>query len=380
VTTRAPAWLLVLPVIAGAGCGRESPPPPAAARQTTTDTAAPGPTETPATLVSPKIETRPSSLETSGKVQFNEDELVRVNAPVTGRVVEVLAKPGDVVEADQPLFVLDSPDLGQAKSDYAKAVTDVERADKAFSLAKELYEAKAVAQKEVREAESDYRKAVAERERAVSRLRTLGVPATQLTEIAARTDTSTRLAVTSPRSGVVVERNVTSGQVVAYGQSDNPVNVFVIANLSTMWVIADVYEPDIPKIRQGETVVVTPPCCPNERYEGRVSYISDVVDKETRTVKVRAVVPNRGRTLKAEMFVRVAIRTGSRQVLTLPQSAVHREYGQTFVIVQKAKDDYERRPIKIGADLDGSVEVLGGVTPSDHVVGTGSILLKRSAK
>lgn len=373
-------WIFVMAALAAAGCGEGSAPPPAAARKPTADAPSTGAADTAVKVVSPKLETRPSALETSGKVQFNEEALVRVNAPVTGRVVEVVAKPGDVVETGQPLLALDSPDLGQAKSDYAKAVADVARAEKAFALAKELYEAKAIAQKEVRESESDYRKAVAERERAASRLRTLGVPAAQLTEIAVRADTSTRLVVTSPRSGVVVERNVTPGQVVAYGQSDTPVNLFVIANLSTMWVIADVYEPDIPKIRQGETVAVTPPCCPNERYEGRVNYISDVVDKESRTVKVRAVVPNRGRALKAEMFVRVAIGTGSRQLVTLPQSAVHREYGQTFVIVHKGKDEYERRPVKLGADLNGSVEVLDGVRPGDEVVSTGSILLKRSAK
>src|SRR5262249_49808092 len=271
-------------------------------------------------------------------------------------------------------------DLGQAKSDYAKAITDAERADKALQLAKELFEVKAVPQKEIRETESDYRKALAERERAASRLRTLGMSDRQIADAGARSDTSTRLVVHAPRTGVVVERNIVPGQVVAYGQSDTPVNLFVIADLSTMWVLADVYEPDIPKIRLGESVEVTLPCCPRERYEGRVSYISDVVDKDTRTVKVRAVVPNRGRSLKAEMFVRVAIGTGARQVLTLPQSAVHREYGEIFVIVQKGTDDHERRPVKVGADLNGSVEVLEGVRPGDQVVSTGSILLKRTAK
>src|SRR5947199_10133106 len=117
----------------------------------------------------------------------------------------------------------------------SSSLTDVERSDKALRLAKELFEAKAIPQKDIREAESDYRKAVAERERAASRLRTLGVAEEQINDAAVRGETSTRLVVRTPRSGVVVERNVVPGQVVAYGQSDTPINLFVIAGLSTMW-------------------------------------------------------------------------------------------------------------------------------------------------
>ena len=332
------------------------------------------------TTVSPEYRTRTTVLETSGKIQFNEEALVRVHAPATGRVVEVRARPGDVVEPGHELFVLDSSDLGSAKSDYAKAVADLERSEAALRLARELFEVKAIAQKEIREAGNDYRKAVAEREPAASRLRTLGVRDAQFEDIAARADATTTMVVTAPRSGVIVERNVTPGQVVAYGQSDTPVNLFVIGNLSTMWVLADVYEPDLSKVRLGQPVVVTPPCCPRERYEGRVVNISDAVDKETRTLKVRAVVPNRGRSLKAEMFVKVAVDTGATRVLALPEGAIHREGGETFVLVARGKDDYERRSVKLGVEVDGSVEVLDGVTPADRVVSAGGILLKKAVK
>ena len=331
-------------------------------------------------VANPVFRERATSLETSGKAQFNEEALARVHAPVTGRVIEVLARPGEVVEAGHRLLVIDSGDLGAAKSDYAKAVADVERAEAALRLARELFEVKAVPQKDVREAENDYRKSVAERERAAARLRTLGVTAEQLPAIAMRTDTGTRIGVGAPRSGVIVERNVAPGQVVSYGQSDTPLNLFVIADVSTMWVVADVYEPDVPRVRRGQHVAVTLPCCPHDRFEGTIDYISDLVDKETRTVKVRAVVPNRGRALKAEMFVKVAIATGVARVLTLPQSAIHREGGQTYVLLETGKDQYARRPVQLGGDLNGSVEVRDGVTPADHVVTTGSILLKKAAK
>src|SRR5215472_3382965 len=324
---------------------------------------APGAPKNPVQIVQPEVRTRAAVLETTGKVQFNEDELVRVNAPTTGRVTEVLARPGQVVEPGHPLFILDSPDLGQAKADYAKAISDLARADK-----------------DIREAENDYNKAVAERDRAAARLRTLGIRADQLPEIADRADASTTVTVRAPRSGVIVERNISPGQVVAYGQSDTPVSLFVIANISTMWVLADVYEPDVPKVRLGETVRITLPCCPQDRYQGKVTHIGAAVDKDSRTLKVRAVVPNPGGVLKGEMFVKVAIYTGSASVLTLPQSAIQRSDGATFVLLDLGKGEYERRPVKIGPDFDGLTEILDGVTSQDRVVSTGGVLLKRDAK
>ena len=198
--------------------------------------------------------------------------------------------------------------------------------------------------------------------------------------ITPRTVTDLSTARARSLSGVIVERNVIAGQVVAYGQSDTPPNLFVIADLTTMWVLADVYEPDVPRVRLGQAVSITLPCCPNDRYEGRVTYISDSVDPQTRTIKVRAAVPNRGRALKSEMFVKVVIVTGSSKILALPLSAIQRDNGSTFVLVTRGKDEYERRPVKLGAELNGSVEVLDGVTTQDHVVSTGSILFKRVVK
>ena len=375
------AVLAVLGLIAATtGCGERPSQGPASAAPKPEARAADSPTPTAVTTVAPEYRTRHSALETSGKVTFNEEGLVRINATVTGRVLEVLAKPGDVVEAGHRLLVVDSPDLGLAKSDYAKAVADVERSEAALKLARELFEVRAIAAKEIRDAESEYRRTTAERERASSRLRTLGVRTDQFADIAARKDATTTLVITAPRGGVVVERNVTPGQVVAYGQSDTPASLFVIADLATMWVLADVYEPDVPNVKPGQAMTVRLPCCPNERYEGHVAYISDSVDRETRTVKVRGAVPNRGRSLKAEMFVKVSIATGSTRALTVPQSAVHRENGTTFVLVATGQEAYERRPVTLGSDLDGAVEVQRGLTSADRVVSQGSILLKKSAK
>src|SRR5712691_7898230 len=174
------ALFLLTALAAGCGDAKSSQPAPApAAREAA---------KNPVTVVQPEYRTRTAVLETTGKAQFNEEQLVRVNAPVTGRVIEVLARPGEVVEPGHALFVLDSPDLGQAKSDYVKAVSDLGRSEKAIKLAKELFEIKATAEKDLREAENDYNKAGAERERAAARLRTLGVRTEQLKDIAARAD------------------------------------------------------------------------------------------------------------------------------------------------------------------------------------------------
>jgi len=364
--------------LAAAGCGERSSDLPTANAKPV----AVSETRPPAvTMVSPEYRMRHTALETSGKMMFNEEALVRINATVTGRVLEVLARPGDAVDPGTRLLVVDSSDLGLAKADYAKAVADVERAEAALKLARELFEVKAIAAKEIRDGENEHRRTMAERERASSRLLTLGIRRDQFADIAARKDVSTTVVITAPRPGVVVERNVTPGQVVAYGQSDTPVSLFVIADLSTMWVLADVYEPDVASVKIGQTMTVRLPCCPADHHQGRVSYISDSVDPQSRTVKVRGAVPNRDRVLKAEMFVKVAIATGAARVLTVPQSAVHRENGTVYVLVATGKDAYERRAIAIGADIDGgAVEVQRGLTPNDRVVSQGSILLKKTVK
>jgi cobalt-zinc-cadmium efflux system membrane fusion protein len=376
--TRAGLLVLAGLTIALGGCGDRPSELPAAAASRPESSGAPAAPVV--AVVSPEYRMRHNALETSGKVAFNEETLVRINATVTGRVLEVLARPGDAVEVGHRLLVVDSPDLGVAKTDYAKAVADVERSEAALRLANELFEVRAIAAKEIRDGENEYRRTLAERERASSRLRTLGVRAEQLADIAARRDIATTVVITAPRSGVIVERNVAPGQVVAYGQSDTPASLFVIADLSTMWVLADVYEPNVASVKPGQPMTVRLPCCPGERYEGQVAYISDSVDRETRTVKVRGAVPNRGRALKAEMFVKVSIATGSARALTVPQSAVHSENGTTFVLVATGQGAYERRPVTLGADLDGSVEVQRGLSPADRVVSQGSILLKKSTK
>src|SRR2546422_3845529 len=173
-----------------AGCGDGSAPSPAAAPKPAAETRPQNGADVAIETTTPQVRVRQGVLETSGKVQFNEEAVTRIHSPVTGRVVEVLSRPGDIVEAGHALFSIESPDLGQAKSDYAKALTDVERADKALRLAKELFEVKAIPQKDIREAESDYRKAVAERERAASRLRTLGVAEEQINDARSEEHTS----------------------------------------------------------------------------------------------------------------------------------------------------------------------------------------------
>ncbi|HKW90278.1 MAG TPA: efflux RND transporter periplasmic adaptor subunit [Methylomirabilota bacterium] len=376
--------LLALGLIAllAAGCGdRPSGAPTAAAPATGAPARAAdaSPPVEEVSLANPEYKTRATTLDTTGKIAFDDEHLVRVTAPATGRVLDVLARPGEVVEPGHRLLVLDCPDLGLAKSDYAKALSDAERTDHALRLARDLFEVKAVSQREIRDAENEARKAVAERERAAWRLRTLGVPEAQLADITARPDAATRMVVTAPRSGVIVERNVSPGQVVAYGQSDTPVSLFVIADLTTMWVLADVYEPDVPRVRIGQPLSVTLPCCPSDRYEGRVTAMADAIDKETRTLKVRAMIPNPRRALKSEMFVRVRIATGDHQALVVPVGAIHREGTAPFVLVEKARDEYQRRPVRLGLEVDGTVEIFDGLTPADRVVSRGGILLKRAA-
>ncbi|MBI3733323.1 MAG: efflux RND transporter periplasmic adaptor subunit [Chloroflexi bacterium] len=326
----------------------------------------------------PAYRQRTSVLGTTGKIQYDEERLARVCAPLTGRVIEVRARLGDAVRAGQPLAVIDSPDLGTATSEYVKADADVARTSAQLEVKRDVYRVGGVAKRELRDAENEFRKAVAERKRARARLSMLGVPEARLRGVTADSLDST-LVVTAPRNGVVVERNAVAGQVSVYGQSDTPSSLFVIAELSSVWAVVDVYEPDIPRIAVGQVVSVTLPSRPEKPYAGRVTNVAASVDPVTRTVKVRAQVPNLVGVLKNEMFVNASIATGDERVLTVPQAAIHREEGATFVLLETSPGAYRRQSVKLGEETEETVEVLEGLGPSDRVASTGSILLKSSA-
>ncbi len=321
----------------------------------------------------------PIIIRTSGKATFNEEHLSYISSPLVGRVTSLRVRPGERVAAGQTLAVIDSADLGSAFSEYIKGCADLVLAERNHRLARELLSAKAMARKEVQKAEDEFVKAKADRRRTRERLVSLGVEESELDQPLDTLHVRSQFNLSSPIGGTVVERTVTLGQIVG---GDTAARLFVIADLGTLWVTADVYEKDLSLVRPGDEVRIRAAAWPDEEFIGHINYIGDVVDPSSRTVKVRATVENPQQHLKPEMFVTATVYTAANAtVTTVPLAAVHGEgTGQPYVFTVTDGNRLLRRQVTLGNKSDDHVAVTAGLSTTDRVVTEGSILLKAEAE
>lgn len=364
--------LVVTAVLSLAACGRSEEP-------TSSDAATP-PTKV-APAVSRDVETAivNSSQEEpvftlAGRVAYGEDRYSKISSPLQGRVIEVRVKLGDRVKVGDVLLVIDSPDITSAYSDFVKEASDLEYATRAFELAKDLYESKAVPFKDYKQAENDLVKARAEFRRAKERLLSLRVPAGELGKPLAQQRITARFEMKSPLTGTVVERAVTPGQSVG---GDPSQVLFTVADLDTLQVVADVYERDIALVKVGQVATVTVEAYPGTAFPAALALVGDVVDPVTRTVKVRAWVTNEEHKLKPEMFARLNIHVGDATLfLAVPKEAVLEADGSHFVYVVQADGRYVKRQVKISSSSGDQVRVLDGLRPGERIVTKGAVLIK----
>ncbi|MCS6897110.1 MAG: efflux RND transporter periplasmic adaptor subunit [Nitrospira sp.] len=355
-----------------AACGRSDQPPEP--RGTTLPTAGKKAAEESASRIETGIVdvgVLPLKLTLFGKVAYGEDRYSRISSPLQGRVVEVRAHLGDRVKAGDILLVVDSPDIAQAYSEYVKEDSELQYAARAFELAKDLYEVKALALKDLKQAENELVKAQAEFRRAKERLLSLRIESEELDKPLDQQKVTSRFELKSPMSGVVVERSVTPGQLVT-GEI-----LFTIADLDQLQVLADLYERDLALVKEGQSAVVKVEAYPDIDFPAKVTAIGDIVDPMTRTIKVRARVNNQGRKLKPEMFARLQLDlSDAGPFLMLPQEAVLERDGKQFVYVVEGVDRYVRREVKVANTSSGHVRVLEGLRRGERVVTKGAVLIK----
>lgn len=373
-------WLAPIPLLLVLGlvvaCDRHEEPSPSNAATPQSRTA-PGP---PADKQS-RIETAVVSASSvnpfialAGKVAYGEDRYSRISSPLQGRVVEVRVKLGDHVKAGDVLTVIDSPDITSAYSDFIKEASDLEFSTRAYELAKDLYETKALALKDLKQAENDLIKARAEFRRAKERLLSLKVPAAELDKPLAEQRIISRFEMKSQLAGTVVERTVTPGQSVG---GDPAQVLFTVADLDKLQVVADVYERDLDLVRVGQVAKVTVEAYPGITFPGAIAAVGDVVDPVTRTIKVRAWVTNVEHKLKPEMFARLHIQVGQEtSFLTIPKEAVLEADGRQFVYVVEAEGRYVKREVKVATASADQVRVLEGLQPGEQIVTKGAVLIK----
>ena len=315
------------------------------------------------------LRSMPRVLRATGKVQFDEGRIARVLAPVAGQVTGLKAKVGDRVRQDETIFSLNSRDAAAAVEDQLDAVRDLDLAEKNLAMTQDLFDHQAASQSSLRQAQNDVAKAHARVDRTSGALDAIGVrhqddPSKPI---------DPRVPVSSPVSGAVIERHVSDGQ---YVQPD-PNPLLIVADLSQVWVEADVFERDLHLLRAGQAADVTATAYPDDQFHARVDRISDVLDPTTRTAKVRFVVANPSLQLKPEMFADVTLFVDElQQAISVPSAAVLTEGDRTFVYVQIDDRTFARRSVDVAPDSKNSRRILRGLTAGDRVVTAGVLLLR----
>ncbi len=308
----------------------------------------------------------------SGKVAFDDQKVLHVFSPVTGKAIKVPAQLGDRVSKGDPLVVIESPDIGAATSDVGKAIANLKAAETNYQRMKELWALKAVSQLDYENAVNAYGQTKAELERAQQKAALF-----HSGDIVGQTYT-----LRSDIAGEVFYKNVATGMEVS-GQytGQNPVELFTIGDATKVWVLTDVFEVDLPRVKLGSKVVVNVPSWPNRDFTGTVDWISSALDPTTHATKVRCTFDNTDRALKPEMFATVKISVDVKQAIAVPRSAVIRLGEQLVVFLDRGpdksgKERFERVPVVVD-EGEGSkwLTVDHGLEIGDRVATSGAVLI-----
>lgn len=309
-------------------------------------------------------------LRFTGSVAYNALATTPVFSAAGGPVREILVSPGDSVRAGQPLLNINSPDYSQARSAYLKARDAFQLADKNYKRAVDLFEHKAIAERDVQQAESDRSQAQADVDSSTDVLRALGVTDPETT---AKSAATLQVPLLAPAAGEIVERLVGPGQLLQAGSTQ----CFTISDTSTVWVLVNVYQSDMGSVQVGDAADITTDAYP-EVFRGRISYVAPALDPTTRTLQERIVTENAGHKLKKDMYVTATVQAGAiANALLVPDSAVLRDTeNQPFVYVQTGVNQFARRLVVLGQSFEGRTQITGGLKAGERVVGDGSLFLQ----
>ncbi len=363
-----PALLLA----AVAACGRGQPVAALAAAAGPSKPPAPGiaiPDDA-ADVRTAAVTARPVTdpLVVAARIQADPARVVRVFAPLAGRLLEMTVHPGDRVRQGDTLAVVESSDLAAARADYQKAKVAADKAARALERATILFENQVLPEKDYLEARADAETSRSDLKRAGDNLRILGVDPDEAGD---------RITVHAPRAGAVLDVGAAQGELSK--SLDSPAPLCTVANLDAVWVVGDVYEKDLMNLSPGAPVEVTVSAYPGEIWRGRVASLADTIDPSTRTLKVRVTLPNVDHRLKPEMFASIRVLRAAAERVVIPPSAVLRDGATSSVFVRQPTGRYERRPIVLGQSVENGVEVMSGLQPGDVIVVEGAALLRPGA-
>ncbi|CAA9891737.1 Membrane fusion protein, cobalt-zinc-cadmium efflux system [Candidatus Methylobacter favarea] len=308
---------------------------------------------------------RPLMDPVAGKIAYDALRTARVSSPVAGRVIGSIAKTGVLVQAGDTLAELDSPELGQAQSAYTDALSDLELAKHAFQRMQELYLHGIAPRKDQEQARDNLTRARSEAERAHLKLANLGVRSGRM---------DNRFVLHAPLAGTITESNINPGMEV---RPDLPAPLYVISDLSSLWLQMDIFEKDISLIHKGAQVLVQVPAYPGESFQATVAYIGQIVDETTRTVKVRCVLANADMRLLPSMYASVELQsTPNDLAVVVPLTALFTEDESDWVYIDAGDYHYQKRLVKAGLRLKGRAVILEGIKPGERLVVDGALLLR----
>lgn len=328
---------------------------------------------------------------TEGKIAIDEDRATPVFSPYAGRVTKLLARPGDQVVQGQPLFVIEAADTVQAQNDFIVAATALNKAKSQFELAQlqdkrahDLFEGKAVPLKDYQQsqasliaAQNDLHSSTTALEAARNRLRILGLTEDAIAAFQDKGRINPETTIFAPIAGTVVQRKIGPGQFVTAGASDP---VFVIGDLSTVWLTAFVRETEAEAVSVGQEISFSVLALPGRVLAGRLNYVSAALDPATRRLMVRATIDNTDGKLKPEMFTNVTIYSASdHPAVGVPKQALIYEGDQVRVWVAHDDRTIELRLIRPGLTSGNLVEVLDNLSPDERIVTKGSLFIDRAA-
>ncbi len=314
------------------------------------------------------------AITTTGTVAFNGDRSTPVLSQISGPVARILVTTGTHVEPGTPLALISSPDFAQAIAAYQKAQAALQNTARIATLDEQLFKNDAIARSDLDQARSDSTSAAADREAAIQQMVALGVDSVTVDAIRQGQPVPTVPGVIrSPIEGIVVEKLVNPGEVIQGGQTQ----CFTIANLSTVWVMANVFESDLAAVTNGESARITTDASP-DTLVGHVDYVAALVDTATRATGVRILVENRHEILKRDMYVRVAIQSSkARTGLLVPVASVLRDdQNLPFVFIAESDGGYDRRQITLGQRVGDHYVVDSGLKGGERIVSEGSLFLQ----
>jgi cobalt-zinc-cadmium efflux system membrane fusion protein len=310
-------------------------------------------------------------------VQPNQRNMAEITALVRGRVVEVYGELGQEVKANAPLAILYSSELGLAQSAYLKGKAKLHVAEQAFNRAQFLLQEQVIGEAELQRRQAELLSSQAEANESHDRLKLLGMNDEEFRRLESSRKIRSVVPIVAPFAGRIIGRKLTRGEVV-----ETTENLFVIADLSEVWVQANIPEKDIPFAHSvhasgDRQVEVRINAYPKEVFQGTITYVADVLDPVTRTMQLRIELPNQDGRFKPEMFATIRLFSEAQpDRLAVPEAALQRDQGRTFVFVQRSPNEYEVREVHVGESNGTLISILAGLNEGEPVVTHGAFVLK----